>query len=64
MWEQIEAQYGADMRTFANDWQNASMPEAWKVASGMYLPIWHSDDADYYAEKRQLVGQRCLRQAA
>jgi peptide/nickel transport system substrate-binding protein len=32
------------MRTFANDWQNTSMPEAWKVASGMYLPIWHSDD--------------------
>jgi len=44
VWEAIEAQYGENMRTFANDWQNESMPAEWKVASGMYLPIWHSDD--------------------
>lgn len=44
VWTQIEAQYGANMRTFNNDWQNASMPASWKVASGMYLPTWHDDD--------------------
>jgi peptide/nickel transport system substrate-binding protein len=44
VWEQIEAQYGADMRTFTNDWQAADMKAEWKVASGMYLPIWHDDD--------------------
>jgi peptide/nickel transport system substrate-binding protein len=43
IWEQIEAQYGDDMRTFANDWQAADMPEEWKVASGMYLPTFHDD---------------------
>jgi len=41
VWSQIEAQYGTNMRTFTNDWQNASMPSAWKVASGMYLPTFH-----------------------
>ena len=44
VWTQIEAAYNASMRTFTNDWQNASMPSAWKVASGMYLPVWHDDD--------------------
>jgi len=43
VWELIEDQYGANMRTFTNDWQNASMPSGWKVASGMYLPIFHDD---------------------
>jgi ABC-type transport system substrate-binding protein len=43
VWLQIEAQYGADMRTFTNDWQDSAMPNAWKVASGMYLPTYHSD---------------------
>lgn len=44
VWTQIEAQYGTNMRTFTNDWQNATMPSTWKVASGMYLPSWHDDD--------------------
>jgi peptide/nickel transport system substrate-binding protein len=44
IWEQIEAEYGADMRTFANDWQAADMPDEWKVASGMYLPTYRDDD--------------------
>jgi peptide/nickel transport system substrate-binding protein len=44
IWEEIEAQYGADMRTFANDWQAADMPDEWKVASGMYLPTYRDDD--------------------
>lgn len=44
VWEDIEAEYGENMRTFTNDWQDASMSSAWKVASGMYLPIWHDDD--------------------
>jgi len=44
VWTQIEAQYGANMRTFTNDWQNSSMPTAWKVASGMYLPVFHDND--------------------
>jgi hypothetical protein len=44
VWTQIETQYGVNMRTFTNDWQNATMPSAWKVASGMYLPAWHDDD--------------------
>jgi peptide/nickel transport system substrate-binding protein len=44
VWTQIEAQYVANMRTFTNDWQNATMPSTWKVASGMYLPVWHDDD--------------------
>jgi peptide/nickel transport system substrate-binding protein len=43
VWDLIEAQYGANIRTFTNDWQNASMPSAWKVASGMYLPTFHDD---------------------
>jgi peptide/nickel transport system substrate-binding protein len=43
VWVDIEAQYGANMRTFTNDWQNESMPSEWKVASGMYLPIFHDD---------------------
>jgi peptide/nickel transport system substrate-binding protein len=43
VWEEIEDQYGANMRTFTNDWQNTSMPSGWKVASGMYLPIFHDD---------------------
>jgi peptide/nickel transport system substrate-binding protein len=43
-WDKIEAQYGANIRTFTNDWQNASMPSDWKVASGMYLPSWHDAD--------------------
>ena len=41
VWTQIETQYPTNMRTFTNDWQNASMPSEWKVASGMYLPIFH-----------------------
>jgi len=41
VWSQIEDQYGANMRTFTNDWQNASMASGWKVASGMYLPTFH-----------------------
>jgi peptide/nickel transport system substrate-binding protein len=44
VWTQIEAQYGANMRTFTNDWQNTSMPAAWKVASGMYLPVFHDNE--------------------
>ena len=44
VWTQIETQYGTNMRTFNNDWQNASMLASWKVASGMYLPTWHDDD--------------------
>lgn len=43
VWTQIETQYTTNMRTFTNDWQNASMPSGWKVASGMYLPIFHDD---------------------
>ncbi|HLE75818.1 MAG TPA: ABC transporter substrate-binding protein [Candidatus Bathyarchaeia archaeon] len=43
VWEQIEDEYGADMRTFTNDWLDPLMPEAWKVASGMFLPTWHDD---------------------
>jgi len=50
VWEKIEAQYGANMRTFKNDWQAADMPNEWKVASGMYLPMWH--DADRTIMKR------------
>jgi peptide/nickel transport system substrate-binding protein len=41
VWSEIEDQYGTNMRTFTNDWQNASMPSDWKVASGMYLPTFH-----------------------
>lgn len=41
VWTQIETQYSTNMRTFTNDWQNVSMPSGWKVASGMYLPIFH-----------------------
>ena len=44
VWTQIEAQYGANMRTFTNDWQNTSMTAAWKVASGMYLPVFHDNE--------------------
>ena len=44
VWTLIEAEYGEDMRTFTNDWQATDMPSEWKVASGMYLPIWHDDD--------------------
>ena len=44
VWEDIEDEYGADMRTFTNDWQDPDMPGKWKVASGMYLPDWHDDD--------------------
>ena len=44
IWEQIEAQYGADMLTFSNDWQDPDMPEEWKVASGMYLPTFRDED--------------------
>jgi peptide/nickel transport system substrate-binding protein len=44
VWTKIEAQYGANIRTFTNDWQNASMSSDWKVASGMYLPSWHDSD--------------------
>jgi peptide/nickel transport system substrate-binding protein len=44
IWEEIEAEYGEDMRTFANDWQAADMPDEWKVASGMYLPTYRDDD--------------------
>jgi peptide/nickel transport system substrate-binding protein len=44
VWTLIEAQYGANIRTFTNDWQNSSMPSAWKVASGMYLPVYHDND--------------------
>jgi peptide/nickel transport system substrate-binding protein len=44
VWERIEDQYGSNMRIFANDWQATDMPSEWKVASGMYLPIWHDDD--------------------
>ena len=38
----VNATYG-DIQEFANDWQDPSTPEAWKVASGMYLPMWHDD---------------------
>lgn len=44
VWEDIEVEYGENMRTFTNDWQDPDMPEEWKVASGMYLPMWHDDD--------------------
>jgi ABC-type transport system substrate-binding protein len=44
VWTLIEAEYGDETNTFANDWQATDMPEEWKVASGMYLPIWHDDD--------------------
>lgn len=44
IWTQIEAHYGAThMREFANDWQDTSMNASWKVASGMYLPTYHTD---------------------
>ena len=43
IWLQIEAQYGANMRTFTNDWQDPAMNASWKVASGMYLPTYHTD---------------------
>ncbi len=40
--DEVNATYG-DIQEFANDWQDPSTPEAWKVASGMYLPMWHDD---------------------
>ena len=43
VWLQIEAAYPTNMRTFANDWQDSSMNASWKVASGMYLPTYHTD---------------------
>jgi peptide/nickel transport system substrate-binding protein len=43
VWSDIEEQYGTNMKSFTNDWQNASMPSDWKVASGMYLPTFHDD---------------------
>ena len=43
VWRQIETQYPTNMRTFTNDWQDPAMPAAWKVASGMYLPTYHTD---------------------
>jgi peptide/nickel transport system substrate-binding protein len=43
VWSDIEDQYGTNMKSFNNDWQNASMPSEWKVASGMYLPTFHDD---------------------
>jgi len=57
VWTQIEAQYLANMRTFTNDWQNATMPSAWKVASGMYLPAWHDDDHTIMQRNENWWGQ-------
>nr|MDO8132997.1 ABC transporter substrate-binding protein [Candidatus Njordarchaeum guaymaensis] len=57
VWTQIEAQYGANMRTFTNDWQNVTMPSAWRVASGMYLPTWHDDDRTIMQRNENWWGQ-------
>jgi len=43
VWLQIEAAYPTNMRTFTNDWQDSSINASWKVASGMYLPTYHTD---------------------
>lgn len=46
VWTQImaSADYGAAPLTFANDWTGTvqAMPQAWMVASGMYLPWYHN----------------------
>jgi len=57
VWTQIEAQYGANMRTFTNDWQNSSMSTAWKVASGMYLPVFHDNDRTIMQRNENWWGQ-------
>jgi ABC-type transport system substrate-binding protein len=57
VWELIEAQYGTNMRTFTNDWQNSSMPSAWKVASGMYLPVYHDNDRTIMQRNENWWGQ-------
>jgi ABC-type transport system substrate-binding protein len=57
VWEQIETQYGTNMRTFTNDWQNSSMPTAWKVASGMYLPVFHDNDRTIMQRNENWWGQ-------
>jgi len=44
IWTQIEAQYGTNMLAFTNDWQDPNMNDTWKVASGMYLPVYHDND--------------------
>jgi ABC-type transport system substrate-binding protein len=57
VWTQIETQYGTNMRTFTNDWQNSSMPTAWKVASGMYLPVFHDSDRTIMQRNENWWGQ-------
>jgi ABC-type transport system substrate-binding protein len=45
VWTQIEAAYpnATRMLEFTNDWQDPNMNASWKVASGMYLPTYHTD---------------------
>lgn len=57
VWTQIETQYGTNMRTFTNDWQNSSMSSAWKVASGMYLPVYHDNDRTIMQRNENWWGQ-------
>jgi ABC-type transport system substrate-binding protein len=40
VWAQINASVPS-LSSFTNDWNSAGFNSAWKVASGMYLPMWH-----------------------